>query len=91
MNELFDPIGGLIIVKVKLAGPEGMHDFQFAVDSASTGSSMSGLLLAKLGFLEPPAEQRRTVRTSSGSVRAGQIKTRSFQALGQIRPDFKLL
>ncbi len=91
MSESFDPRGRLAVIPVILAGPAGAFEFRFAIDTAATRSSVSGLILAQLGYTEPPAAERLTVRTGSGATRAGLVCVGLLRALGQTRTQHPVL
>lgn len=90
MTEPFDPNGRLIVVPVVLTSPRGTHDFRFAVDCAATRTSISGLLLQRLGYTEPLERDRQTVRTGSGMTSAGFARIGGLLALGQLKTDYQV-
>ncbi|VTS02207.1 Uncharacterized protein OS=Candidatus Thiomargarita nelsonii GN=OT06_08810 PE=4 SV=1: Asp_protease_2 [Gemmata massiliana] len=91
MSESFDPRGRLVVVPAILTGPAGAFEFRFAVDTAATRSSVSSLILTRLGYTAPPEAERLTVRTGSGATRAGMISVSLLRALGQTRTNHSVL
>ncbi|HXD85128.1 MAG TPA: hypothetical protein VN641_01455 [Urbifossiella sp.] len=59
MTLTFDLRKSLVVVPVFVAGPEGGQNFDFAVDTGASRSSLNGLFLEALGY-------RRTRRAAIG-------------------------
>ena len=91
MSERFDPNGRLIAIPVVVSSPRGIHEFRFAVDTAATRTSISGLLLQRLGYTEPDDRDRHPVRTGSGTTRAGFVRIGGLLALSHSKFDYPVL
>jgi hypothetical protein len=91
MTTPFDPDGRLVVVRTILVSPEGGSEFRLAIDTAATRSSVSGLVLERLGYREPEGSARRQVRTGSGGTRAGLVRVGRVVALGQSQVEFPVL
>ena len=91
MTYTFDAKRGLVVIPVFLAGPRGSETFEFAIDTGSTRSSVSGLILQQLGYSQPPSAGRSTVRTAGGGLTAGSVRVQRLGTFGEYHVDFPVL
>ena len=91
MTLTFDLRKSLVVVPVFVAGPEGGQNFDFAVDTGASRSSLNGLFLEALGYRQDQTRGHRLVRTGSGGLAAGSIAVSRFSAFGIVRVEFPLL
>jgi hypothetical protein len=83
----FDTRRSLVIVPVFLAGPRGADNFEFAVDTGSSRSAVSGLVLQQPGYLPSEASGRHPVHTAGGGLTAGLLRLHRFAAFGRVLTD----
>jgi Aspartyl protease len=91
MTYSFDPGRRLVVVPVFLAGPRGGEIFDFAIDTAASGSAVSGLVLQQLGYSPSEATGRHSVRTAGGGLTASRIRVQRFATFGQVHDDYPVL
>ena len=91
MTHPFDLRRSLVIVPVFLAGPRGGETFQFAIDTGSSRSAVSGLVLQQLGYVPSQATGRHPVRTAGGGLTVGSLHVQRLAAFGRAHADFPVL
>lgn len=91
MTHTFDTARGLVMIPVFVAGPDGGHNFTFALDTGATRTAVSGLVLEALGYRYEQVTGRYDARTGGGSVRTGAIRVARFGAFGTYRADHPVL
>lgn len=91
MSLPFDPQAGLIIVPVRLWGPDRDTIAHLALDTGATGSVVNWDIAVLLGY--DPAATRERVRVTTGSSVefAPQIVVQRVEALGRERTDFPII
>ena len=91
MSLPFDPRAGLIVVPVRLWGPEGDTIAHLALDTGATGSLVNWDVAVLLGY-DPAATRERVRMTTGSSVEfAPQIVVQRVEALGRERTDVSIV
>jgi hypothetical protein len=87
----FDPQVGLIVIPVRLWGPEGDTIAHLALDTGATGSLVNWDVAVLLGY--DPATIRERVRVTTGSSVefAPQIVIQKVEALGREQTNFPIV
>jgi len=91
MSLPFDPQAGLIVVSVRLWGPDGDTIAHLALDTGATGSLLNWDIAVLLGYDPATTRERIRVTTVSGVEFAPQIVVRKVEALGRERTDFPIV
>ena len=91
MSVPFQPEYGLIIVPVSLAGPKVSGSIRCALDTGSTDTLISTVVLELLGYDVASTANFVDVTTASGSQLAPQVAIQGIRALGFDRKDFTIL
>lgn len=91
MNLPFDPQAGLIVVPVRLWGPDGDTIAHPALDTGATGSLVNWDIAILLGYDPAATRERVRVTTVSGVEFAPQIVVQRVEALGRERAGFPIV
>jgi len=86
----FDPEQSLVIVPVRLWGPEGNVVARFALDTGATGTVVNWDVVVLLGYDPAIAPERIQMITGSGVEFVPRINVERIEALGQTRRDFPI-
>ena len=91
MKERFDARQGLIVVPVKIHGPNGSVQLQLALDTGATSTLIRPVHLEAIGCDPGLAQERVQVTTGSGVEFALRLKVTRISALGRSRRNFPVL
>ena len=91
MSFAFDPTEGLIVLPVRISGPNGGTAVNLALDTGATGSVVSWETIVFLGYDPAVAEKRVQITTGSGVEFVPKMEVRELEALGQVRRHFPVL
>jgi predicted aspartyl protease len=81
----------LIVVSVRLIGPEGDISLRLALDTGATQTILPPSALIVVGYEPFRVKHRKRITTGSGVERAPEIKVSQLQALGISRQNLKVL
>jgi len=91
MSFPFDPQAGLIVVPVRLWGPDGDTIAHLALDTGATGSLVNWDIAVLLGYDPAVIRERIRVTTGSSVEFAPQIVVQRVEALGREQTDFPIV
>jgi len=91
MSFPFDPQAGLIVVPVRLWGPDGDTIARLALDTGATGSLVNWDIAVLLGYDPAATRERSRVTTVSGVEFAPRIVVQRVEALGREQTDFPIV
>jgi predicted aspartyl protease len=87
----FDPTQGLIIVPVRLFGPEGDMIVRLALDTGATSTLINSEIIVLLGYDPAASSDRIQVTTGSGVEYCPRLAVRRIEALGRSVQNFPTL
>jgi predicted aspartyl protease len=91
MSVPFDAQHNLIVVPVRLWGPNGTAVVQLALDTGATSTLLNAGPLVALGYDPASIAERVQVTTGSSVEFAPRIVLQRIEALGHIRMSFRAL
>jgi hypothetical protein len=91
MSDQFDSRDGLILVRVKLWGPDGDTVLTLALDTGATDTLIGIGPLVTVGYDPVLAHDRVQVTTGSSVEFVARIVLDKIQALDQVRTSFRVL
>ncbi|HEY7533399.1 MAG TPA: retropepsin-like aspartic protease [Nitrospiraceae bacterium] len=91
MTYSFDPTQGLIIVPVRLFGPDGDMIVRLALDTGATSTLINSEIIVLLGYDPAASSDRIQVTTGSGVEFCPRLAVRRIEALGCTVEDFLVL
>lgn len=91
MNDIFNPLRGLIVIQAEVFGPSGSIVLRLALDTGATGTMINVAPLTTIGYDPSLAPDRVQVTTGSGVEYTPRLLVTRFQALGQTRENFPVL
>lgn len=81
----------LIIVPVRLVGPDDEQILRFALDTGATSSVLDWECASQVGYTPSALAQQIQITTASGAEPVIRIAVKRFEALGQQRHNFPVL
>jgi predicted aspartyl protease len=87
----FNPVRGLIRVRVELSGPIGNTAVYLALDTGATATLIGLDPLRLAGYDATSAGQQMQITTGSGVAQAHRMPVTSLTALGQTRANFPVV
>lgn len=81
----------LIIVPVRVVGPNDEEILRFALDTGATTSILDWECASRIGYTSSALGQQIQITTASGAEPVIRITIKRFEALGQQRHNFPLL
>jgi hypothetical protein len=91
MSYSFNPTQDLIVVKVKVAGPNGVAILRLALDSGATRTLINAAPQVALGYKPALAGQQVQITTGSGVEFVPRFDVSKITALGQERDNIPVL
>lgn len=91
MNDIFNPLRGLIVIQAEVFGSSGSIVLRLALDTGATGTMINVAPLTTIGYDPSLAPDRVQVTTGSGVEYTPRLLVTRFQALGQARENFPIL
>lgn len=91
MNNIFNPLRGLIVIQAEVFGSSGSIVLRLALDTGATGTMINVAPLTTIGYDPSLAPDRVQVTTGSGVEYTPRLLVTRFQALGQTRDNFPIL
>jgi predicted aspartyl protease len=87
----FNPINGLVIIRVRLAGPAGETIARLALDTGASSTVVSKELLVLIGYDPDALPHTVQFTTGSGVETASRVFVDTLEALGQTRSSFEVV
>lgn len=91
MSVSFNPVRGLAIIRVRLLGPLGNHNFHVAVDTGATTTLIATSVLRTVGYDPAGSSDHVSITTGSKVERVARIKVNRLTAIGTHRLNFPVL
>lgn len=91
MSFTFNAADGLIVVSVKIIGPNGHTFAQLALDTGATTTLIQTATLVSVGYDPAAAPDRLLVTTGSGVEYVTRLSLLRIEALGQARSNFAVV
>lgn len=91
MNDIFNPLRGLIVIQAEVFGSSGSIVLRLVLDTGATGTMINVAPLTTIGYDPSLAPDRVQVTTGSGVEYTPRLLVTRFQALGQTRDNFPIL
>ena len=86
-----DPRDDLIIVPVRLLGPNKELILRFAIDTAATSSMIGWEQASQLGYVRSTLAGKMRLTTASGTDLVQQVTLNKIEAFGQEMHNFPVL
>jgi hypothetical protein len=87
----FDPHQGLIVVIVRLWGPNGERGLELALDTGATITTIRTSALVRIGYDPALSPERIRMTTGSGVEYVPRLPINRIRALGQERVHFPVV
>lgn len=87
----FEPRAGLVVVPLKLFGPDTEMITRFVVDTGATRSIVNRPIATSLGYSSTGTSADVQLTTASGMSAVAEIIVQRIEVLGQVRDNFPML